>query len=204
MFSNRDQRFQVDGKSYIYSGQACAQQGCNLPNGYGTSIFLDDSLETYKGYWFDGKYDGLGIVKFKDGGHYKGKWSNGQYSGIGVSCRNANSCITAIFNNNGPIEGTWTESNFEYTGRFKDYQPHGFGVYKYSDGTEYTGQHENGFPIGVHDVQYANGSKGKAKAQRETSGNDWNWINCYEFSANSGGGGFNSGFGNSQLGSTTC
>lgn len=108
-----------DGK---YMGEALNGK----PHGEGL-IFYDESIDPirmrYAGSWVDGKRQGKGVMRWRNGDTYDGYWENGLENGEG-KCYYAN--------------------GDKYVGEWKDGEENGEGTCYYADGSKYEGHWENG------------------------------------------------------------
>ena len=104
----------------------------------------------YKGYWKDGKREGIGIYFCEDGASYQGEWSNNLKSGIGSYQFSDNSKYMGEFKNDirdgyGIIYGSNSD---KYEGEWKEDQGNGVGIYYYNKGEVYIGYWKNGLRDG--------------------------------------------------------
>ena len=105
-----------------------------------------DGKSSFKGFRLDGKAQGKGIAKYKDGSFYDGSWKEGKFSGVGLR----------TYADKSQYDGSWREGRKE-----------GFGVYTYSDRkTRYEGNWLNDLPEGSGMIVYANGTKASGFAYK--------------------------------------
>ena len=201
----RRKRITTNGVSNQFTGQVC--QDSSIPCGYGTSIFNprnSANAKNYTGYWHNGLFHGLGNFHFLDGAFYNGMYQQGKFTGYTSKyCFRQDSCIVGTMDENGPIFGTWTQSDGVYDGYFQNYLPNGLGTMKLTNGctysgpflngryhtsgllntgswttpsgTTYKGSYQYGTPVGVHQVTYPNGSTNQIEA---TANFDGIWNAC--------------------------
>ena len=78
----------------------------------------------YEGYYKDGKFDGLGLYKWANGGEYRGRFKHGEFSGDGLL--------------------TYAAGKERYKGKFRHDKRHGRGKYYYSNHTYQEGIWDRG------------------------------------------------------------
>ena len=106
----------------------------NIPNKTGKLInFVDNSI--YEGDIVNGKKEGKGIIKYKNGTTYEGDFINDKYNGFG-KLTFKNGCI--------------------YEGNFQNNYINGKGKYIYTDGKEYEGDFKMGLKHGFGKLTWNN------------------------------------------------
>lgn len=180
-FSNADskpgewQALLPDGSTYEGSLNA------NEMGDFGKMTFSNGSI--YKGYWKDGKFNGLGFLKlsnpavtyiglwengmrhgkgelkYADGAGYIGDWENDKKTGIGKM----------TYRDHSYYDGTWEDDKYSgqgkmrfsngeiYIGSWADGLRDGYGKIRYLDGTIYRGYWKNGKRHGKGKLKYPNG-----------------------------------------------
>ncbi len=99
----------------------------------------------YSGDFKMGKFHGNGIKKYKSGWIYEGEFNKGKYHDVGKYYNPKKQVsFKGEFFNNLIIAGVLKTPNYEYRGRFKDFQRHYQGYIKYKSGMTYDGQWEMG------------------------------------------------------------
>jgi len=129
--------------------------------------FKDDFLENgtltfaaggkYVGSFKNNKYNSDGILMKSDGSVYKGTFSLGFFSGTGSLTMKCGSLYNGQFENdkfNGKGKLVSKTLNYEYTGTFKDGNPHGKGDIKYPDSGFYNGEMRDGLRHGNGKMRY--------------------------------------------------
>jgi len=104
-------------KTATYSGQ-CNPRTCN-PHGFGT---FDRGDSVYTGFFIDGRFNGYGMLKGKDGSLYRGDFKNGLEDGYGI----------------------YQNDEYIYEGSWEGGLPHGEGRKKYADGKILIGEFKYG------------------------------------------------------------
>lgn len=130
----------------VYEGQ----MDNGLPNGQGV---LTSGENTYTGEFVDGLYHGEGTLVSANGDQYEGGFEKGLFHGEGVYTRSYEGAegerlvetYTGTFINDELTgKGRWEKAEAFYEGEFVSGSFHGIGIYKHSDGEEYTGSFLNG------------------------------------------------------------
>lgn len=114
MISRKKNIYKVQYKNKIYIGELKNYK----PNGIG---YYQSSIENYKGYWKDGKKNGLGYTFHKNGEKiYSGEWKNNIPNGEGI-----------LF---------YEKNKIKYSGNFKDNFFNDFGIlYRNNESLMYKG-----------------------------------------------------------------
>ena len=136
--------------------------------GIGKMTFPDKSV--YYGEWSNNVMHGEGTYKYTNGDIYSGCWVNGMKSGRGTyqfkltkftskpdeeksdKEKENEAAETALYGpqkyrNDSSFEGEWVNGNITS------------GVWKYKDGTTFTGPFMEGFPCGQGEYKYTSGNK---------------------------------------------
>lgn len=131
-----------------------------MPNGYG--IENVDIIGTYKGSFYNGKYEGFGVFTWKDMGmEYVGEWKNGKKEGYGY-IKKGNTVIEAgryindILMNNDLLQRYY---NNQWIVNCLGDCGDGFGKYKYNDQSSYLGFYSRNERAEVGEYHYNQGSK---------------------------------------------
>ena len=156
-FSVHAQKFNPDAQEL---SRECLSGDCI--NGYGSlEITTNIGVNTYRGNFKDGKYDGFGklteMISRSERAYYEGTWSEGIRSGRGTFWDGqGNLYIGEWKNDKRDGRGSyffgvkdWTENKYteywlsenteNYTGDFKNDLYHGQGTYRWPDGQKYVG-----------------------------------------------------------------
>ena len=75
---------------------------------YGTQTFSDGRV--YTGAYRDNKRNGTGHMSWADGASYQGEWLDGQRSGQGTYTWPNGAVLTARFENDKPVSGTYAKA----------------------------------------------------------------------------------------------
>ena len=106
----------------------------------------------YEGFFKNDKKDGNGIFYYPNGDRYKGLFKDGYYQGNGIF----------FFHNGDRYEGEFNKNKYEGNGKYfyhngdkfeglwKDDKKNGKGTYIYLNGDTISGNYKNGKPIGIH------------------------------------------------------
>lgn len=128
---------------------------------HGEKTLVDNNGNTYsyKGDMKDGKPEGEGRAKYKNGNVFEGEWTNGLYDGSGTFTWASNDTYTGYFKNgylNG--KGTMKYQNEEvYDGYWAYGVFQGRGTYKYKNGNTYEGYWLNNKQNGDGKFTWQNG-----------------------------------------------
>lgn len=143
------------------------QSGCiagDCQNGQGTFAYPDGSK--YDGQFAEGRLEGLGTWYFTNGDRYvgafranfphgkgtlytadgmvtRGMWRDGEYAGAEEARPERMGCVSGDCENG---QGTYVykDATATYTGQFRQGQPHGLGVIRYTNGSRYEGEWSGG------------------------------------------------------------
>mmetsp|Transcript_19509 Transcript_19509/g.64693 ORF Transcript_19509/g.64693 Transcript_19509/m.64693 type:complete len:357 (-) Transcript_19509:3501-4571(-) len=103
---------------------------------------VEDQYGTYEGDIVDGKKQGKGIMKYRNGDIYTGAWKNNMMNGEG----------TMVYTNGEKYHGEWIndrrngkgthhfKDTSRYEGEFFNDDMHGLGTFYYQNGSVYQGQ----------------------------------------------------------------
>ena len=106
----------------------------------------------YEGYFKNDKREGNGIFYYANGDRYKGQFKDDNYQGNGIF----------YYHNGDRYEGEFNKNKYEGNGKYfyhhgdkfeglwKNDQKNGKGTYIYLNGDKITGNYQNGKPIGIH------------------------------------------------------
>ena len=146
------------------------------PHGEGTLIYKKGDKKgrvAYVGGFVNGKRQGDGEIRWKDGQFYKGNFKNDQINGRGKDTRPGGYCYDGNFLNGEPEgHGTLTfphGSKILYqVGQFKNGTAHGEGTIIFADGSSFKGAFKNGYEDGKGTLTYPSGD-----AERKTYVGHW-------------------------------
>ncbi len=115
----------------------------------------------YQGELSNGKYNGYGVLTYKDSTVYSGQWKDGKRHGYGTTTDSLGHTVTALWNCDSIVKGTVSDSTGTYKGELNaKFIPDGHGTFSGRDGSYYDGAWtngaRNGFGCGID-------AKGKAK-----------------------------------------
>eukprot|EP00484_Ammonia_sp_Unknown_P008528 CAMPEP_0197073144 /NCGR_PEP_ID=MMETSP1384-20130603/210453_1 /TAXON_ID=29189 /ORGANISM="Ammonia sp." /LENGTH=708 /DNA_ID=CAMNT_0042511975 /DNA_START=45 /DNA_END=2172 /DNA_ORIENTATION=- len=139
----------------------------------------------YDGEWVDGKREGYGLCKYENGDEYHGEWKNDTKNGKGVMrWRSLNEIYFGEWRNDKPhghglhvvcnhgqideigldeLNGKHNFTSFHalnwYYGEWTDGKRDGFGVYHYSNGSQYKGEWKENQKHGAGEYVYENNAK---------------------------------------------
>jgi hypothetical protein len=145
----------------------------NSKHGAGRHVAADGS--EYQGMYVHGKPHGEGIFSYPDGRRKKVLFDNGRL-------------VESRFINHDSDENGCVYGEFEYSGRYsgwfrgnkiKGFVPHGRGIMKYSNGSMFSGQWENGRMHGNGTVRWEDGSmySGQWVNGKRTGYGTYTWPN---------------------------
>ncbi len=99
----------------------------------------------YRGQLSDGKYDGYGVLTYKDSTVYSGQWRAGKRHGKGTVTDSEGNRIYGTWKADTLVSGTTADSLGTYSGEFgKSLKPEGHGIYTGTDGSYYNGNWSDG------------------------------------------------------------
>ncbi len=136
----------------------------DLRHGFGTMTYKGGAI--YEGDWSNDSKNGKGIYTDENGYVYDGKWKNGEFLVDGA--QESTPQENPVTENNSPEEFSTpvatetSESTFESKNLpncNSTYCNNIEGIYLYSDGSKYIGEHKNGKPYGQGTIYYINGDK---------------------------------------------
>ena len=156
-YGNQLDTFCLTQPSYFYKLQY--SESNVLLNGYNEVNFRNG--DSYFGEWVDGKRKGLGkYIFFQNDNPYE-KESDNEFS-----------FIEGVWENNKLYgKGTYVDFHSVYIGGFKNDKKHGYGVYRWNDGTKYEGEWYNNQMNGQGVKTYSSG--GLKKYEGEWKENTW-------------------------------
>ena len=131
----------IEEKEYQNEGIYIGEMKNNLRNGKGKMSYSNDDKYNrylYEGEWKDDKFDGYGVMYWKNSDFYKGEWKKGLKEGKGIY----NFC-------NGDT----------YEGDFKNDKKEGKGIYTYNKSNIYEGEMKNDYIEGKGIFYWENGDK---------------------------------------------
>jgi hypothetical protein len=116
------------GSLFLFNSPSFAENGCVGDCVNGKGIYTNDDIK-YEGSFKNEKYDGKGILTYKDfsgsEAKYEGEFKNGQYEG----------------------QGTLVAEGWKYVGGFKNSMYQGQGTLTTEDGKEHKAQFDQGLPV---------------------------------------------------------
>jgi len=150
----------------------------------GEGHYIEEGQLEYNGSFVNGKFHGIGSVRYANGMKYQGSWFEGKMKGDGsLTTTTGDTFIGEMDNNKFNGEGTLTKATGDiftgfwidsvlngqgsqttkggllYVGGFSDNLFHGSGSLTYPDGGHYEGSFSNGMFHGKGVETYANGKK---------------------------------------------
>lgn len=177
----------------------------NLFDGYGTLHYSkSDPLDRkyYKGAWKEGKREGYGTLKFKNGSKYKGECKNDMANGLGVFMyHNGEKYIGDWVDDkahgkgkfyylkgdvyNGDWKNNYKDGNGSYTyvtgecyeGEYQKNCMNGYGVYSYENGDVYMGNFVNNIKCGYGELIYKLGDKYKGQFKNDQKEGEGKFVN---------------------------
>lgn len=128
----------------------------DLRSGHGTMTYKSGAV--YKGNWDNDSKNGMGTYTDENGYVYEGNWVNGDFEDASTSHQEATASSTT------PEPSATSNSEPDYESKSlpncnSTYCNNVEGVYIYSDGSKYIGEHKSGKPGGQGTIYYINGDK---------------------------------------------
>lgn len=117
-------RFNTGSHSYFGEWQN------GMYHGYGELVFNNDSKFTrYKGFFRNNRFDGKGVLQFRDGGIYEGSFLQGLKHGEGKRIWSSGNIFDGIWSDDMMVKGTYfnKEHCSTYVGPFSKDRKHGHG-----------------------------------------------------------------------------
>ncbi len=127
-------------------------------------FFYDKSLDVYEGSFLNGFFHGYGVLKLHRGKTskdklfdvYEGMFDKDIMSGEGIFKYANGDILSGTFSGN-KLNGVGTARNgsvennigYYYSGQFQNNRFHGYGIYRYPDGSFYAGEFSNGRMSGL-------------------------------------------------------
>jgi hypothetical protein len=141
-----------DGDTFVNHksiASGCLKGDC--ANGFGEYLWEVGTL--YVGQFKNYKPQGVGTCYFEDGSKYVGEWSENKQHGMGT-----------YYRSDGRIDkGAWKDHQFlgnnDQLNCVSGDCDNGFGIYKYSDGSVYSGEFKNLYRHGQGTYYWQNGDK---------------------------------------------
>lgn len=150
------------------------------PNGLGMAIYNNDYALRYVGYFVNGKYEGKGVLLFKNGSFLSGDWKAGKLNGQGANFNSDKDLYVGNFVNgekNGSGTFIYADNSF-LQGNFKNDQYNGRCIYIGREGNIisdniYVGNKKNGpgYQYEVSDKKLYEGIWKDGEWQQSSSGN---------------------------------
>lgn len=141
----------------------------DLRSGHGTMTYKSGAI--YKGDWRNDSKNGIGTYTDENGYVYEGNWTNGNFEDTSAPASSEEPTVaashdsnTTIASNTSPEPSSTTSSDPVYESKSlpncnSTYCNNIEGVYIYSDGSKYIGDHKSGKPGGQGTIYYVNGDK---------------------------------------------
>lgn len=138
-------------KKLIYIAATAAMllmSACSVKTPEGTGVVKNGDY-CYRGELSGGKYNGYGVLTFKDSIVYSGQWKDGKRDGLGQTTDSLGRTVTSMWRADSLVRGIRNDSAGTYIGEFNDkLVEEGHGIYFGKDGSFYNGNWKNGLYSG--------------------------------------------------------
>lgn len=138
-------------KKLIYIAATAAMllmSACSVKTPDGTGVVKNGDY-CYRGELSGGKYNGYGVLTFKDSIVYSGQWKDGKRDGLGQTTDSLGRTVTSMWRADSLVRGIRNDSAGTYIGEFNDkLVEEGHGIYFGKDGSFYNGNWKDGLYSG--------------------------------------------------------
>lgn len=130
---------------------------CSVKTPEGTGVVRKGDY-CYRGEISGGKYNGYGVLMFKDSIIYSGQWKDGKRDGQGQTTDSLGRTVTSLWRADSLIRGLMSDSTGTYIGEFnRSLVQEGHGIFFGKDGSYYNGNWKDGMYSGFGCAVGANG-----------------------------------------------
>ena len=121
---------------------------CSVKTPEGTGVVKNGDY-CYRGELSGGKYNGYGVLTFKDSIVYSGQWKDGKRDGLGQTTDSLGRTVTSMWRADSLVRGIRNDSAGIYIGEFNGkLVEEGHGIYFGKDGSFYNGNWKDGLYSG--------------------------------------------------------